>query len=297
MSFIGAGTTLVSTDETYDPQDGFTLKEVYEGSPDSISVLVAASIIAGVKVATEKSGGALRCTLTYGGGSAPHSTPEKPSDKFTIKREFIQEPLWYSHLIYPIVYTFQKMHAPWASKPWSFTKSLTRLRTVIEQGKKGFDVTFIDDLAVAEKKCDGSIPPDKMGYLNSFDPSQSGPLDLYRQVVRGLESVEVERVTLGRVRTYSSAYAPRIELEKTPVVYTTAAMVRDFEIPNIIANQFVKLPDAADDAGEGYPRPENTAWAWRNRGSESDFLWNGKVEERTDWIFGAASTIFFQLIE
>ena len=103
---------------------------------------------------------------------------------------------------------------------------------------------------------------------------------------RGTDAHEVRRTVLRRRRSLPLTYLAQSEVLAVERIYSTAALVNAYQVPQAIAS---KLPVAGDIT------PSNTAWGWKER-ADTSTITGLKVEELKEFVFAAWSTALYQHI-
>lgn len=101
-------------------------------------------------------------------------------------------------------------------------------------------------------------------------------------VLAGTEAYQVSTLILKRTRKLSVNLAPTITLSEQTVFYSTAQMLSVFDCP--ITNILPVNP---------YPPPANHAWGWLPRQANRSYIAKGIMEEHSDWVFAAWSTVLY----
>lgn len=247
MAAIVHGTVpcLTRTRKVVDSSAGNSWEQEWVGSLAGIASLSATLVSAGARVRDESANGVGRLVATFS------NDPDDPSSETAIDRyEFDMEPVQVSVFAHPAV----------ALEADGYV-SVAQYRTDIEEAAQSGDAL--------------SLSATEYPYAH----------EVYRLLSRGVESYEIKRPVMSRVRTFSPSFAGRIELSAIETVYTTAALVRDFAIPTTIASQLPADPTEV---------PAGTVWAWKLRGDRSVYVpAQNRVEETRDWVFASWATLLY----
>lgn len=112
--------------------------------------------------------------------------------------------------------------------------------------------------------------------------------DVYILRSFGVKAFEVERLILRRRITYAAQATPSATLEAIPSIYTTAALIRDFNIPAGVANRLPANPTVT---------PTGFVWGWKRRVDETDIQPRvNKTTEQTDWVFAAWPALIYTVV-
>lgn len=124
-----------------------------------------------------------------------------------------------------------------------------------------------------------------VNFVTTADPAHADLMNAAASLIRlGVESVQVSTLILKRTRSISTTLAPTIVLTEQTTFYSTAALVALTNMDPAIAATLPVAPYAA---------PPNTEWGWLPRLANRSYLSRGSMEEHTDWVFGAISTILY----
>jgi hypothetical protein len=281
--FHATETLQVSSEETYDVVNGFSTRLTYKGTEEGLRAFANAYNSNGYTATLSQREGRWELVV-HMGGTLAGGTPEQnatPTDKWTISRDYATESLWANAKL-----------LKWASLLTNLTEFPGRMTTedvisdvrrACENGVKGQkrvtrgNGTTTED--VYEPFTNGVLLPGETGF-----PAGGLTDRVYRQYVLGMETYEIERLALSRVRTYPISYLQRIQLEAVPIVYTTNQMA-DPDIWAVPEAIYTKLPV------DPTQKPPNTIWAWKMRRNNMDVRWDGRTEEVTDWVYAAWSTL------
>jgi hypothetical protein len=139
---------------------------------------------------------------------------------------------------------------------------------------------WVKEIKEELKEADGTIPA---GW-------SAAQRDIYKEYARGADSHEVRRTVIRRRRIIPIEFATPTLVQAIEPIYTRSALITTFEIP---AEAQVLIP-----ASPAILPPDNTAWAWKERGNTSDFVPSiNKVEEVVEWTFAAWSLLLYDLFQ
>jgi hypothetical protein len=111
---------------------------------------------------------------------------------------------------------------------------------------------------------------------------------LFDYVSRGQTSHEVRRIVLRRRRTIPIGFTTPRTPTAVESIYTTAALVLNFDIPPAVQAILPADPGSA---------PSGTTWAWKVRVDSSVLIpYERKTEEVMEWTFAAWSTLTYDLV-
>jgi len=242
--------TLTATRRVRDSAAGNAWEQEWVGSVSGIAALAATLIAAGARVRDESQAGVGRLLATFA------ADPDNPTAEQAIDRyEFEMEPIQVSLFNVPAVAIEGAAYAA------ANSGGVALYRQQIQDAAQG-----------------GAVYP----FDSALYPYGA---EVYRLLSQGVESYELKRPTLSRVRSFSPNFSGRVVLSAVETVYTTAALVRDFEIPATVASQLPANPDET---------PTGTAWAWKLRGDRSVYIPQlNRIEETRDWVFAAWSTLLY----
>lgn len=254
--------SLIAWDVVWDPQTGRSIKQTFEGDENSVRGTYLALELQKVHGLHMTNDGPL-WTLTWLSAAPIDGTPEVPVDQWDWETDMIQEEIWMN----------PKVAAAAAAD--------------LDPKNTGTD--------------DDKLAKWKVDITNQLTNNLGGPtlptatnftgkkLELYVNMLRGGVAHEIKRPTLTRVRSFSSAYAPRQIVNGVENIYTTDALIRTFGIPADIA---ATMPDMT-----GITPPSFTAWAWKERKINSTTVRNkGRTQEEREWVFAAWVTLPYNLI-
>jgi hypothetical protein len=114
-------------------------------------------------------------------------------------------------------------------------------------------------------------------------------MKVYRLKVRGVNAVEEKRPVVTRTRSYSAVYDDPIQVYGADVIYTTAKLIRQFDVPPLIqrklpANPPVTLTEAR--------------WGWKQRRQDGSYdASRGRIQETSDWVFAQWSDVIYTFLE
>lgn len=312
----GSLATLIAQEDTFDPAYGFGFRQEWVGTQAQIDARMATAINAGWRATRSAEGDQHRLILTSPdpGMVAPDGEeppPEVPVDVYDLATEYETSEIWTNPQI--VAKTLTSNANTQALVLSAFRRFCTsRLRDLYLTNATGNSyLTHAQELeAVKNGTIDqqvargmGPTPLDDLGILSSEAVAEFGFGDgngtarvnhlyaIYSQMLMGLESWEVRRVVLSRRRTCSANYALRHVVDGVEKVYTTAALITTFDLPNTAGEIGTRLP------ANPTTTPPGTAWAWKIRRQDSQQLrGTGRIEEVIDWVFAAWSLSTHQLV-
>lgn len=271
-----------SSEEVYDIVNGFSTRLSYKGTEGGLRALANAYNLNGYTATLSQREGRWEL-IVHMGGSLAGGTPEQnstPTDKWTISRDYGTESVWASAKLMKLA--FAAIGNGEFPARATMEDVMADTRRAVENALKGNKKTVIGSDGNPDTYTpvsNGILLPAETGFL------ADGFVDaVYRQMVLGMETYEVDRLSVSRVRTYPISYLQRIQLEAVPIVYTTAQMADPliWALPTVIVN---KLPV------DPTQKPPDTIWAWKMRRNTMDVRWDGRTEEVTDWVYAAWSTL------
>lgn len=155
-------------------------------------------------------------------------------------------------------------------------------------------------VAEAETYVEGSVAQYRNDIKDAVDNGEPFPLDaanfpvgsyIYSLLSRGVTSIPLNRPTLTRTREFSSAYEGRNQMTARQTIWTTAALISEFNIPAAVQARLPDDPPANET-------PAGTVWAWRLAVDRSSYnVSKGKIQEVKTWEFAAWVTSFFNYVQ
>lgn len=249
-----------SQEESFDPQRGWELTDTYKGTEQAMRSARDALTMLGLKCRLIRNEGTpvweLQATkpsidLAQGGSG---TTQETPVEKWELKTEMVQLPIWNHPAI------------SGAMDRYSINGAAVFKKIITDAVKNGT-----------------AIPVEF--FLELIPTDQAIVQSVYNLLVRGVEAYEVKRHTLHRTKSYSAVYTERATVNATEIYYMTDQLKFAFGVPLLIGS---KLP------ADPLTKPSGTNWGWRMRTNSQTFTrGTNKVEEITDWIFAAWSTFLY----
>ena len=103
----------------------------------------------------------------------------------------------------------------------------------------------------------------------------------------GTEAYQVSTLILKRTRKLSCSLAATIVLAEQTQFYSTAKMIALYDIPSDLAATLPITPYAA---------PADHTWGWLPRQANRTYVARGEMEEHTDWVFAAWSTVLYAYV-
>lgn len=199
---LGANFTLVSSNASFDPLQGYQLTQRYEGTQDALLSLAGAFRLQGLKaeVSTENGKSVLTCVF---GGMATQDPNVDPVDRYTLNNEFEQQSIWNNPYVINEALTL-------GGGMTSYKKFIT------DAVANEAEVTFAANLVLAPR--------------------------VYRALVRGVDVFEVRTPTLTRTRTIPVNSSSRLIVSDLDTVWTTTALTRVFALPVTISSRLPTNP-------------------------------------------------------
>lgn len=202
MPQIGASIKLVRTRRQFDPQQGWSTIEEWEGSRNACTNKQGEYAAVGIRSDLSHDGPKWRLNVTIGDIVRTGGEDELPVDTWEIDTEWVQNSIYENPKVLELAGTVVTLAA--------WREEITR----------------------AMKK----TPP----ALDSQTPA--GKVRLFEHIVRGVEAYESKRIVVSRVRTISVGYAGQFTCDAVDKIYTTARLVTTFGIPVAIANRLPPNP-------------------------------------------------------
>lgn len=264
------GACLVSTDVESDPQYGRRFIQRYKGDSVSINNLEVSFRSAGWRTTLLHTGPAYTLDVSIGdSGQISGELPEEAFDIYNWRSEF-------------------------TTMPYAFNPRVQS--DPVAQGNAGSIVVGSctdEQLKIIEAAAKHFRAGEQSQYDTERDKLEPGGsaanalavavLDI---VVLGVESTEVRRPTLSRVRTYSTAYATRQVHEVVPIVWTSQQLINTYGLPTAVQNQMPLTPPN---------KPKHTIWGWKIRDQENETIPQiGRIVETITWTFSAWDTVQHQ---
>lgn len=250
-----AGAVLTKTDRDFDPTLGWVYVTTWVGNEASIRGLESSFSVAGAKTHSTHDGP--QFSLDVRTALPPNGTDEIPLDKWEFQTDFVQDPFW------------------------SGPKIIQAASNAAAVGQTADDVIKQWQIDFKDAS-DAKKLPSETGFADD-------KLHLYvANIIRGQDSIEVERPILTRMRTISVYYAGQVQLDAVPKVYTTDSLISLFAIPSAIASRLP--PDPAFT-------PDYKVWGWKRRRDTSEFILAiDKVQEQKDFVFAAWDSFSYDII-
>lgn len=202
MPQLGASIKLVRTRRIFDPQQGWSTVEEWEGSKNACTNKQGEYFGVNVRTDLSHDGPKYRLTATIGEIQRTGGEQEQPVDTWEIDTEWVQNSIYENPNVLQLAGTVLTLAA------WK------------------------EEIDRARKK----TPP----ALDSSTPA--GKVTLFEHIVRGVEAYEVKRIVLSRVRSVSVGYAGQFTCDAVDKVYTTARLISSFGIPSAIAARLPANP-------------------------------------------------------
>lgn len=154
-----------------------------------------------------------------------------------------------------------------------------------------FDV----DAAVAEAATYVSAALYRKDITDAVNDGESFPLDsnsyavglqIYNYLARGIKSIPLNRPVLTRNRSFSATYEGRNQMEYLQRVWTSAALISEFEIPQAVQDRMPDDPSPVSDT--------EYVWGWKLTVDRSSYnTATGKIQETRSWTYGKAIRAFY----
>ena len=243
-SFVSLGYTLVSSRPVYDQANGPSWEVVYEGGAAALTTLAVNLQSSGARTVLDRQPGISRLSANYVADPDQPASAEVAADRWSILWEEDRQSL---------------LSSPVAIAEAQGYVSVAKYKADIENAVK-----------------DGDAFP--------LEPSSQYPVGqfIYNLLSSNIETYPVYSPLLRRTRTYSLTYtgAPQ-QVTLQGIVYTRAALLREFGIVNPLASRIPTDPSVALPAG--------LVWGWYLAQQEFDYTRERgavKVAEVLGWRFG-----------
>ena len=235
---------------------------LYEGTKLNLPPLAVDLANKGARITMELKAG--KSTLSALWGADPGENPEdttgtngeEPVDRYDIANE----PVQYSIFNHPLV-----------AKEAATYVSTAQYKADLENAAKDGAVFPLDK---------GNFPV-AYALFNNY-------------LTRGIDYWEGWRPVIRKTRTYSENYNQLTTPEKvspTTRVWTRAALIREFNIPESFQS---RIPDDPDPTAS--PLPPLSVWGWRMKSYNVGYTTQTfKVEESAEWDFAAWSADLYQI--
>ena len=242
-SFIANGWTLVSSRPVYDQASGPSWEVVYEGSAAALGTLAGNLQASGARTVLDRQPGISRLSANYVADPDQPASAETASDRWSISWEEDRKSLLSSPVAIAEANTYINV-----------AEYKSRIEAAVRDGEPY-------PLPEAE------FPVGKV---------------IYNLMSAGEETFPVYSPLLRRTRTYSLTYtgAPQ-QVTTQGIVYTRAALLREFGIVNPLASRIPADPSIT--------LPEGFVWGWYLAQQEFDYIRERnavKVNEVLGWRFG-----------
>lgn len=112
---------------------------------------------------------------------------------------------------------------------------------------------------------------------------------------RGTEAIQVSTLVLKRTRSMSTTLAPTIVLTEQTAFYSTAKLVALTGMDPAIAATLPN-PTSTNSWKGAYAPPTDAQWGWLPRQANRSYCAKGKMEEHSDWVFAAWSTVLYTYV-
>lgn len=290
---IGSPVVRVGQELVLDPQEGYRTREIWRGTKASLLALQTGFNAAGLRSTVIDEEG--RPSLQVDISQTTTGETEAPIEKWTFNKDYVQESLWSNKRIMDAIETYRALLQTTYSQTYVFSDVLSSVRRACENALKGLranavysvieeglptGTTGVDFIEISK----GPLTPAETLFSSYISAT---PLNIYKLLLLGADSYEIERLVVTRTRSYSIAYyrgGGGIVMDETPKVYSRASLIATEKIPSYVAAQLPAVPAN---------KPENTEWAWKVRQDRSEISSAGRVEETRDWVFAPWSTLLY----
>lgn len=251
-----------SIEANFDPQYGNQVVETWCGTKIAIYSLADGFRVTGAKVRFRNNGPLYTLTATFSNTATRDGTVELPVDKWEIVTEWAQVDL----------------------------RANPKLQLICEQDPGAG--TGIDKLTKYYALAKEALKTPDQIKLSALNIAPLGQQAVYHLLSQGVESYEIKRLVLRRVRTTSPQYHAPIVLNAVEQIYTTAALISEpptgVGVPGPITKQLPPNPTLT---------PKFCDWGWKEREQSSQFVLSlNKIEEQSDWVFAAWPFTLFDFI-
>lgn len=106
-------------------------------------------------------------------------------------------------------------------------------------------------------------------------------------ILRGTESQQTSTLVLKRTRKMSVTLAPSLNLSEITSFYSTAKLKANEGNMEATVGTLPTTPYAA---------PSNAQWGWLPRNQNRSYISQGFIEEHSDWVFAAWSTVLYTYV-
>jgi len=264
-----AGYTLADIRFDRSPTTGHTLIETFRGARAALETLEASFTDLGASTSLATRGSNLWELSVVVDVDLSNSVAETPVDSYRWDDEFYTEDNYSNPLVtkpttYPNISDF-----PSSGQAGSVTSTqLASIEKLVAKYQSG-DSTYVTD------------------WTNLL-ASNSWAADVAYFRMRGVTSYELKRPVLTRIRTYSTQYTQRQQVEAVPSVFSSLSLISAEDFPTVIQNQMPANPPAE-------LTPPITAWGWRKRAQTTEVIpAQAKISETTSWTFAAWPKPFYR---
>ena len=263
----GKDVELFSETNSYTQGQGYSRRIEYHALVKSrLYPLQGQMVAAGYNCTIDKMGNAPKWSLVGVSAGAQDGKDEHPVERWTWRKVLIQRDIFTKPEVAKEAREFSGTGGD--TNPAEYRKIIT---DAVERGSKW--------------------PP-------TTGPSMTGKTqaaNVYRELTAGGEGYELEYLVLTRTRQTTSDFAPRIVLNATSYIYTTAQLILQFIVPLEVQRV---LPDGPAPIGPGKNpiptmTPDNAKWGWRTRDHEGNFEGNFRFSETQSWVFANWSTYLY----
>lgn len=249
MSIIGAAATLIESESSFDPLNGYTLQQRWRGTEGALLTLASQFSSSGAKATVSTADGASVLVAVFGGrASVGGAEGDTPQDRY------------------------------------SFTQETAEVSPFGVPAARSESLGYV---SVAQYQKD---------IKDAVDAGEAYPLDvdtypfglaIFNHLCLGLEAVETRRPVLKRTRTMSVQHSGRMSMSVSDTVWTTAALISAFALPQVVQDRLPTTPTAIT----GF------TWGWKLRVDDSDYIvGSNRIEEVKEWVFANWSSTFYTIV-
>jgi hypothetical protein len=263
-------------DQQFDPASGWVTVETWKGTKAQIAAIAPIFRGAGAKTGVSNDGALWTLVATWSvelSENLNSATPagakyvgEVPTETWNVNIELVQVDLRGAAGVRALFANATKEERDeWIADAFSLAEDAIKARE-----------TPVEYLASRV------LPPIPDSYLLDY-------MKIYRLKVRGVNAIEEKRPILSRNRSYSAIYEDPIQVYGADVIYTTAKLIRQFDVPPLIqrklpANPPVTLTEAR--------------WGWKQRRQDGSYdASRGRIQESSDWVFAQWSDVIYSFLE
>lgn len=249
MKILGTSATLIESESSFDPLNGYTLTQRWKGSEGALLTLASQFSASGARATVSTSDGVSMLSAVFGGrASVGGSEGDTPQDRYSFTQETAEV------------------------SPFGFPAARSEALGYVSVAQYQKDIRDAVDAGEA--------------YPLSTTTYPFG-LAIYNHMSLGLEALETRRPVLKRTRTMSVLHSQRMSMNVSDNVWTTAALISAFALPQVVQDRLPTTPTAIT----GFQ------WGWKLRVDESDYIvGSNRIEEVKEWVFANWSSTFYTII-